>query len=55
MDGTVCSVKIININITEQIDDLQIYCTYGIKKDEANKLIRDESGCQTVLPHGNRQ
>ncbi len=55
IDGTQCTVKIANLNITEQIDDLQINCMYGVKLNELNMLEVDENGCTMIISHGNRQ
>ena len=55
IDGTQCTVKIANLNITEQIDDLQIHCMYGVKLNQFDKFEVDENGCTTINAHGNRQ
>ncbi len=55
IDGIQCSVKLANLNISEQIDDLQIRCAYGVKLNELNVHVIDEDGCTSIMSYGKRK
>ena len=58
LDGIVCqsSSLVINKAVIGQIDDLSIYCCYGIvSRDGGLSYHRDPDGCPEVLKLGSRE
>lgn len=44
----------LNLIVQENINCLQIYCKYGVAKNEKGEWVRDEKGCKEVIVLGDR-